>query len=599
MRLCWSLLLLILACRLFAADLAPLLASHREMPAGWQATEITSGLAVGKDGVLYFVTGSPRTTARFGRFDVKAQRFEELLDLGTVFSQGERLSAPLAVDRHGRVWLASHLPGTAANEVGGWLRCYDLKTRKFVAPSVEMRSCHAFDLAADPARHRLLALVMRTVNRMQVCSLGFFDLRKGTWHFVEPALPAGAPTLARLIVTTGGDMVLVGPAFIYRYSAKTGTLTATTAALGDLPLALGAAALTLGNDGRVYGVTRVKPQLFAYDPKADLLTALGPAFGDAAVPGEAAAQEDRMALWAGIDGRIYYAGYTQNQGLVAAYDPRTDTRALIGALSTPAQRMTPPMAGHAVTTTDGRAWLAGYGWAGCGVYSLPPLPESAPWSTANRTYACQHIDDGAVTLDGDLSDPVWQTIIPLTNFVSAGPRPQPAKQATIARVAWSDTYLYFGYHCASTGYKAEGKVRDDDIWMGECAELFVCPRGADAPYFEIDANPHGVIYDSRVATYNYLEMEKLYKVWATGWNGMEARTRVERDAAGQMTGWTMEARVPFAALDHVTPRPGSVWLFLPIRIAMTPDGQGDWTCWHPTYADFHKPHQFPKLRFVR
>jgi len=596
----WRLFVLSLACGAAALAAEPVKLqpiSHREFPAAWQATEVSSGLTVGPDGKIYFVTGSPRATSRLACFDPKTQQFTQIADLGT----GEggtkaRVTAPLVFDQRGTLWLGT-LPYQPSREgdVAEVLAFFS-KTNDYFMTRL---ACSVLSLGYHRGNDQLLFV---WTNYMFGTNYRQYDMAKRQW--VSNGTPLKAddhPPI--MVVLRDGRAVVSSAASLYLSDPKTGDLHECKATLNDLfasraeKVTPSACALAAAPDGKmVYGITREGGVLFAFDPKTEALRRLGPAF-----PNDPAA-EDRMALAVGADGKVYFAGYTKNQGLVGVYNPKTGKREptrTLASTATGEPLRTPPMAGSACVGQDGRIYLAGYGWAGCGLYAFPPLPEKTPWSTTDRTYESRHVADGAITLDGNLSDPAWQTVTPITGFVSAGPTPQPAKNATTARVAWSDTHLYFAFQCASNGFKAEGTQRDDGIWMAECAELFVCPRGADAPYYEIDANPDGVIYDSRVQTYSYIQMEKHFQEWADAWNGMEAKTTVERDAQGRVTGWNLEARVPFTAFDGGAPTPGDRWLFLPIRIAMTPDGQGEWTCWHPTYADFHKPHQFPKVKFVR
>jgi DNA-binding beta-propeller fold protein YncE len=84
----------------------------------------------------------------------------------------------------------------------------------------------------------------------------------------------------------------------------------------------------------VYGVGWFSGCLFDYQPDIGpegRLTALGPAFGDAAVPG--VRKSLSIALGLAPDGRLYYAGYVENQGRVARYDPRTGKREYLGRMA--------------------------------------------------------------------------------------------------------------------------------------------------------------------------------------------------------------------------------------------------------------------------
>jgi len=582
-----SLLLLSAASLTFAgaAELPRLLVSHREMPGAWRATEVSTPLTVGPDGRIYFGTAGPKTNARFGCFDPATQQFEQLAELGA----GVRVTAPVVFDQHGAAWLAT---AALPNDAGGQsarIISFSLAERAF-GEAIELEGCSIVDFGIDAKRERLLVLAAQNLKGRFLR----YDLKNAKWKEFDVMLVAG---LCRMATLRDGGAVLVSGNDIYRYNSNKDTLAKSGGSLPTVPGSnaghFGAGALVLGPDGKtVFGVTRSEDLLFSIDIKKGGVKILGPAFG------RPAANEQRMAL-AVTDGKIYYAGYEKHQGQVGVFDLKTGQNLPASAMTSPAKVLTPMLSGSACVGNDKRVYLAGFGWAGCGLYVFPPLPEETPWSTTDRSYDCRHIPADAVTLDGQLNEPIWKELPTLDGFVTAGPDPQPATRASMAHVAWSDTHLYFAFYCSTGGFKTAGAERDDDIWNAESAELFACPQGADAPYYEIDANPDGVIYDSRVQSYSYLEMEKGYKIWAKSWDGMEAKTQIERDAGGQVTGWTLEAAIPFIAFGGGAPKAGDAWLFNVMRIAMSPEGAGEWSNWHSTNADFHRPHQFPKLKFVK
>jgi len=586
------LVLLSMACLVHAEDAGPsrLLVSHREMPGTWRATEVSTPLTVGPDGRIYFITAGPRTSARFGCFDPVAQRFEQLADLGALAPKARvRVTAAIVFDSRGTAWLATAAYPTEAGGQSARIIPYSLKDHAFGTP-IELANRSIVELGIDAKRGQLLVLAAQNLRG----SFLRYDLKRSAWKEYDALFVAG---LAKMVMLPDGQAVLVCGDDVYQYNPKKDDLVKSGSIVPPMPkgsrpgTSSGASALAT-NGKTIYGITRADDLLFTIDPKKGAVKIFGPVFSGPA------AGEQRMALAVGVDGKVYFAGYEKHQGVVGIYDPHAEKPPSAAAMASPARVLTPMLSGSACQGKDKRVYIAGFGWTGCGLFAFPPLPEQAPWSITDRTYECRHIPADAVTLDGQLNEPIWKEIAPLDTFVTAGPDPQPAKYATAAYVAWSDTHLYFAFRCTTDGFNTAGKERDDDIWNAECAELFVCPRGADAPYYEIDANPDGVIFDSRVQTYSYLEMEKQYKPWAKSWDGMEAKTKVERDADGKVTGWTLEAVVPFTAFDGGAPHPGDAWLFDAFRIAHPADGTEEYQAWQSTYADFHKPHQFPKLKFA-
>ncbi|MHB0935907.1 MAG: sugar-binding protein [Armatimonadota bacterium] len=574
--------------------IAPLLASHRMLPTAWRARGITSGLSCGPDGGIYFVAGA-YPNARFICFDPAQQRFIHLADLGTLWSntragRSVRVTAPIVFDRRGDAWLGTQSMPADAGGRSGRLLSYSLKDRAFgVIHELANRSIIA--LGSDPARDRLLALATGPDTRLMS-----FDIAAGAWKDHGP-VATGYLRAPALVTLDDGSAVIIGEHnTLYRFDPQTETLAKSAAAL---PAGSGAWALAAAPDGSaVYGLMRTSELLFAYDVQADTARDLGRAFNGFAMRRNLQAEDEtpEMAVFSGTDGKVYYTGYGSFLGVIGACDLKTGEHTLAGALSSSVRILAPSSMDNTCRGLDGRVYLAGSGSVGSGLYAFPPLPEEVPWSTTDRAYTCRHIADTDVQLDGDPSEPVWRRLPALDNLLNTF-NAMPPKYKTVAWLAWSDTRLYVAYRCEIDAINAVGKARDSDVWRGECAELFLCPRGAEAPYYEIEFSPTNVLYDSRPLSYSW---DESYTQTARNWNpDTNFKALVQRDADGKVTGWTLEAAIPFTAFDGGTPEAGAIWLFNAYRIAHPANGGEEYQAWQPTYADFHKPHQFPKLKFER
>jgi hypothetical protein len=218
------------------------------------------------------------------------------------------------------------------------------------------------------------------------------------------------------------------------------------------------------------------------------------------------------------------------------------------------------------------------------------------------TYSCVKVGERAIVIDGNLNDKAWAKAAVMENLQTAGPKPVPAKYLSKARLLWSDKRLFLAFECKIDAIRSTMTRRDDDIWNEECAELYLCPRGSEAKYYEIDFNPQNAIYDSMLHSYKYQEQVKHYKEWALAYNAkVESKTKVLKDADGKVTGWILEAAIPFSDLaeaNHVPPLTGDAWWFNVFRIAQIGEKECEYSAWVPTLADFHKPWMFPRLRFV-
>lgn len=229
-------------------------------------------------------------------------------------------------------------------------------------------------------------------------------------------------------------------------------------------------------------------------------------------------------------------------------------------------------------------------------------PAKGPATSSKVTYQCRHIGDQAIKIDGRPEETAWKLAEPLKDFTIVRTDGKAAEWPTVARLLWDDQNLYLSFVCAIDGIRTTITERDGPVWEGEAAETFLCPRGADAVYYEINFSPKNVIYDSRVESWKYEEQVKHWQKWARGFNArIQSATHIQRDKAEKVTGWSIEAAIPFKDLDVAgskAPAAGDVWLFNVFRVAMKGDGKQELSHWQPVKPEFHRPHQFPRLEFV-
>ena len=225
----------------------------------------------------------------------------------------------------------------------------------------------------------------------------------------------------------------------------------------------------------------------------------------------------------------------------------------------------------------------------------------APATSSRVTHECPHIGDRAIEIDGKIDESAWQLAKPMTSFGIVR-TDKTAAYKTVARLVWDDKHLYVAFECTNDGIRATVKERDGRVWEGEAAELFFCPRGADAFYYEFEFNPLNAIYDSRVESWKYEDQVKNWEKWAKGFNArIKSAVQVQRGPAGKVAGWTVEASIPFQDLDVIdgkAPAVGDVWLFNVFRVAVKADNSQELSHWQPVKPEFHRPHQFPQLTFT-
>lgn len=183
-------------------------------------------------------------------------------------------------------------------------------------------------------------------------------------------------------------------------------------------------------------------------------------------------------------------------------------------------------------------------------------------------YVCRWTEK-TLTIDGKLNEPAWEEAIRLDRFflmVGDGKNTRPPSTRTIARLLWSDKYLYFAAEMEDTDLYGSHEGHDPPFGGDDIIELFVKPR-QDLPYYwEFHVTPRGATRDyfwarrgagadDRWMAYN-AEMQAAVTLDGT-LNHWEDRDR----------GWTVEVAIPWSAFERMggRPQPKDRWAFLVSR----------------------------------
>ncbi len=215
-------------------------------------------------------------------------------------------------------------------------------------------------------------------------------------------------------------------------------------------------------------------------------------------------------------------------------------------------------------------------------------------------YECRKVPNGAITIDGDLSD--WQGIPTVGGFtVSDGSGP--AVRRTDARMCWDDECLYISFDSDDPDIWGTLFNRDEPIYEEEVVEAFIDPDSDLVRYFEFQTSPHGTLFDAIIDNPTGLRKDMRGD---TSWDceGWRVAVRVDgtldnRDDVDK--GWTVEWAIPFASLTpmpHIPPEDGDTWRINLYRIDRTPEAE--FSCWSPTMetpANFHVPTRFGTIIF--
>jgi hypothetical protein len=170
----------------------------------------------------------------------------------------------------------------------------------------------------------------------------------------------------------------------------------------------------------------------------------------------------------------------------------------------------------------------------------------------------------AVTLDGVLNEPVWQTAEPLSlTPISKGAA---TKARTTVRLLWSESRLYVACECFEDRIKDmqfEPRKQDDtEIWRESSVEVFLNPSGDRKNYFQLMINPAGALAD--IAYVSYDVAAKSDKSWQSQ---AEIGVRINADS------WVLELAIPFEALKFKAEKGAALVANVGRSRVLKPDGK--------------------------
>jgi len=163
--------------------------------------------------------------------------------------------------------------------------------------------------------------------------------------------------------------------------------------------------------------------------------------------------------------------------------------------------------------------------------SLRPKPTDIPAVQASR------IASSGITLDGVLSEPVWSTASPVSEFTQREPHEgAPATERTEVRVLYDDDALYVGarmYDRAPDSVMAQ-LARRDRIVSADRFIVFLDSYLDRRTGFFFGINAAGTLYDGTLYNDDWDS-----DTWDGVWQGSAARDSL---------GWTTELRIPYSQL---------------------------------------------------
>jgi hypothetical protein len=148
---------------------------------------------------------------------------------------------------------------------------------------------------------------------------------------------------------------------------------------------------------------------------------------------------------------------------------------------------------------------------------------------------------GAISIDGDLSDPGWQGAAKIDSFYETSPGDNlPASVPTTVWLTYDDRYLYIGVRCDDpdpSRIRAPYVDRDNVLGTDDNVAVFLDTRNDRRSAVELRVNPRGIQTDG---VYNDANQNEDFS------------PDFFYDTAARITsfGWTAEYRVPFSSLRY-------------------------------------------------
>lgn len=196
------------------------------------------------------------------------------------------------------------------------------------------------------------------------------------------------------------------------------------------------------------------------------------------------------------------------------------------------------------------------------------------------------VEDGAIRVDGELSEPVWGG--PGQSLVASSTGEPVPDVPTKVWFAWDARALYLAGELRDRDIWATYTEQDDPLYKQEVFELFVAADDSATEYIEYEVSPRNVTFDAHFPRYR-----KGDEAWDSRWETAVSVDGTLDNRKDRDKGWTVEVAVPWTELCERTritcpPGPGTTFRVNVFRIEMPRRGAARGLSLSPTHApDFH------------
>jgi len=204
---------------------------------------------------------------------------------------------------------------------------------------------------------------------------------------------------------------------------------------------------------------------------------------------------------------------------------------------------------------------------------------------------------GRIKIDGKTDEDAWSRAALVKSFFRPTSGNPVTKTPTEARLLWDDENLYASFLCKDQRIRSTYTKHDDELWNQDVVEIFLDPDGDSKNYYEFQASPAGMTFDSFLPSYrkNQNDWESQMKAAVT----VDGTLNKPED---DDVSWTAEIAIPFKAIKHALKAPpaeGDVWRANMFRIDIGKQGISGMAWSPPLKPDYHVLDRFGKFRFVK
>ena len=227
---------------------------------------------------------------------------------------------------------------------------------------------------------------------------------------------------------------------------------------------------------------------------------------------------------------------------------------------------------------------------GLGCRSTPDFSDIDAAQLPVPIYVCPRTKQPPV-IDGDIDDPVWESVTPMGDFTCFGNRKGRPALRTTTRMCWDDQNLYVAFACLDIDVWSQCTARDATLLEEEAVEINVDTGGDGKLYRTIQINPRNAVTDLSTTASCDDNTTQISREENAEWNAANLRSAVAikgtlTDRTDRDLGWTVEMAIPlanFADSAVVPPRPGDRWRMQFMRIDRSPAlGAPELSAWSPT-----------------